>query len=280
MAKILIVGCGAIGLQFAELLAQQGHSITGLKRTPPESAHRLINFMTADLRVPAQLQTLDDDFEHIFFILSADERSEAAYREIYESGLNHLIAQFEGASIKPIWWMVSSTSVYGQTQGEWVDEDSPAEPTEITGQLIRQAEQTLTQLDPRNCVVRFSGIYGPGREYLLRQARQIPAIQQSPPYYTNRIHAQDCVGVLDFLLAKRLAGEALAQCYLASDDDPAPLWEVMNWLAEHMQLAPPSVKTNLARIDSNKRCRNQRLKQLGYQFLYPNYKLGYGELIE
>lgn len=175
--------------------------------------------------------------------------------------------------------MVSSTSVYGQSAGEWVDEDSAAEPANITSRLIRQAEQKLMDSNPANIVVRFSGIYGPGREYLLRLATQAPTIQQTPPYFTNRIHQQDCVGVLSFLLEQRLAERALAQCYLASDDDPAPTWEVMTWLADRLHCPPPTVKAVAADAGMNKRCSNTRLKTLGYRFQYPSYKDGYMELI-
>ena len=175
---------------------------------------------------------------------------------------------------------MSSTSVYGQSNGEWVDENSIAQPENVTSQLIRQAEQKLMERDDNNIAVRFSGIYGPGREYLLRMAMQAPAIQQNPPYYTNRIHEQDCIGVLAFLLERRLAGVVLDQCYLASDDDPAPMWEVMSWLAEQMNCQPPAVKSVDKDCVMNKRCNNQRLKALGYQFRYPSFKDGYLELIK
>jgi len=67
---------------------------------------------------------------------------------------------------------------------------------------------------------------------------------------------------------------------LASDDDPAPMWEVMSWLAEQMNCQPPTVKVNDNHYVMNKRCNNQRLKALGYQFRYPCYKDGYLELIK
>ena len=111
-------------------------------------------------------------------------------------------------------------------------------------------------------------------------ARQAPAIQQNPPYYTNRIHQQDCIGVLAFLLERRMAGVTLEQCYLASDDDPAPMWEVVSWLAEHTNCQAPAVKSAEAPCDMNNRCTNQRLKALGYKFLYPGFKDGYIELIK
>ncbi|MDI1231695.1 MAG: sugar nucleotide-binding protein [Methylobacter sp.] len=274
MAKILIVGCGAIGSELGRVLSAQGHDVTGLKRKPPLSAPSLINYATADISSAADLSDLDTDFTQAFFIVSPDGRNEQSYRAVYQTGLDNLLAKLP----KTQWLMVSSTSVYGQTQGEWVDEDSVAKPENITSRLIRQAEQTLIDSNPANIVVRFSGIYGPGREYLLRQAMQTPAIQQNPPYFTNRIHQQDCVKILCFLLEQRLEGKTLAQCYLASDNDPAPTWEVMTWLADQLHCLRPTAKA--ADAGMNKRCSNARLKALGYQFHYPSYKDGYLELVK
>ncbi|MFA6051047.1 MAG: SDR family oxidoreductase [Methylobacter sp.] len=274
MAKILIIGCGGMGAKLAMALSANGHEVTGLKRNPPTPAAGNIKYFTADITSPDDLADLDTDFEQAFFIVSPDGRTEKSYRAVYEAGLNNLLAKLPQAR----WIMVSSTSVYSQTQGEWVDEASIAQPDNITSRLIRQAEQRLMALNPDNIVVRFSGIYGPGREYLLRMARQAPAIQQIPPYFTNRIHQKDCVGVLSFLLEQRLAGAPLEQCYLASDDDPAPMWEVMTWLAERLHCQPPVVKTASADAVMNKRCSNLRLKALGYEFQYPSYKDGYLEL--
>ena len=280
MAKTLIIGCGAIGSQLAHVLVAKGHQVTGLKRNPPKSDVGNIDYFTADITSPADLKDLSTDFDFLYFILSPDGRNEESYRAIYESGLNNLLDKFSQASSNPHWIFVSSTSVYGQSEGEWVDEDSIAQPENATSQLIRRAELKLMERDAENIVVRFSGIYGPGREYLLRMAGQAPAIQQTPPYFTNRIHQLDCIGVLAFLLELRLAGVALEQCYLASDDDPAPMWDVMSWLAEHLQCQPPTAKSVENKFVMNKRCNNQRLKSLGYKFHYPTFRAGYFELIK
>ena len=302
MAKVLIAGCGAIGSELAGVLSAQGHQVTGLKRKPPAVAPGCINYVAADISSPADMEALAADFTQAFFIVSPDGRNEQSYSAVYQSGLNNLLAKFPETP----WIMVSSTSVYAQSQGEWVDEDSIAQPGNITSRLIRLAEQKLTALNPANIVVRFSGIYGPGRNYLLRQAMQTPGIQQTPPYFTNRIHQLDCVGVLSFLLEQRLTGKTLAQCYLASDDNPAPMWEVMTWLADRLHCLPPSgisqrdadfagskisahavvpitpFPSSLAageEVRMNKRCSNARLKALGYRFQYPSYQDGYSELI-
>jgi nucleoside-diphosphate-sugar epimerase len=278
MANILIIGCGAIGSTLAAVLSEQGHQVTGVKRHPPTHPSS-IRYMAADITVAAELEKLNTAVDLVFFILSADGRNEQSYRDIYDTGLNNLISLFAKNNSNPRWVFVSSTSVYGQDKGEWVDETSLAQPTGSTSQYIRKAEQTLQALSPKNIIVRFSGIYGPGREYLLRTAQQAPMIQQSPPYYTNRIHQDDCVGVLVFLLEKHLAGVALESCYLASDDDPALMWDVISWLAAEMNCPPPQIKPPDEKASMNKRCNNQRLKALGYQFQYSSYQQGYLPLL-
>lgn len=279
MAKILIVGCGAIGYELANTLARAGHDVTGLKRNPPLASHEKFRYVRADVTSPADLEALEMDFEHIFFIVSADSRNENSCDDIYETGVDNLLNKLARCGSQAPWFFVSSTSVYGQSEGEWVDEDSATVPSKSTSLKIVNAERKLRAHNPANVVVRFSGIYGPGRESLLRMAKQSPSIQQSPSYFTNRIHQRDCVGVLAFLLEQRLAGVNLDQCYLASDDDPAPLWDIIVWMAERLHCNQPSAKITENNCDMNKRCRNDRLKKLGYQFLYPDYKKGYLELI-
>jgi nucleoside-diphosphate-sugar epimerase len=273
MAKILCAGCGDIGGEVAKRLAETGHQVTGLKRHPPLCTNN-VNYIAADISLKASLQNLSSDFDFVFFILSPNGRTVENYRAVYETGLDNLLQHFANSNQSPRWFFTSSTSVYAQSQGEWVDENSLAEPDNLNSQFIRTAERKIIAANPENIVVRFSGIYGEGRDYLLRQAQQVPAIQKNPPYFTNRIHRQDCVEVLLFLLQQQLNGKILEQCYLVSDDEPVPMWEVMTWLAEQMACPQPTEKIN-AIVLMNKRCNNQRLKLLGYQFHYPSYKDGY-----
>jgi nucleoside-diphosphate-sugar epimerase len=277
MAKILCVGCGDVGGELARRLAAAGHQVTGLKRNLP-TVFNGIDYVRSDIALSSQLQNLSTDFDTVFFILSPDGSAENSYRAVYETGLDNLIEHFANAKQSPRWFFTSSTSVYAQSQGEWVDEDSVAEPDNPNSRLIRAAERKIITANPENIVVRFSGIYGEDREYLLRLARQTPAIQKNPPCFTNRIHRQDCVEVLLFLFEQQASGQILQQCYLASDDDPAPTWNVMSWLAEQMGCPSPIEKTSDI-SGMNKRCDNRRLKKLGYQFRYPSYKEGYLPLV-
>lgn len=272
MAKILVVGCGDIGYRVALALHELGHAVVGVKRRPL-SMPAPFPVVAADISQVGSLQCIPTDFELVLFIVSPGSRQIDAYRALYEFGLSHLLAHL--ADAKPRWLMVSSSSVYGQNRGEWVDENSPTRPLSPTAQCLVAAEQQLWSADASHCVVRFSGIYGPGRNWLLRRAAQGEAIQRNPPAYTNRIHSDDCVGVLSFLVEKLLQGKQLHACYLASDNEPAPIWDVMNWIARQYAFPVPPALDLATEAEQNKRCGNARLTALGYEFRFPSYRDGY-----
>lgn len=274
MASILVVGCGDVGYRVALALRGLGHRVVGLKRQPPP-APSSFPILTADIRRASTLTAVSTEFDLVLFIVSPGSREPDAYRAVYEIGLNNLLTHFAMAGRAPKWLMVSSTSVYGQNRGEWVDESSVTEPQSATAQWLVAAEQRLWMADASHCVVRFSGIYGPGRDWLLRRAALGESIQQQPPTYTNRIHRDDCVAALVFLIEKQLAGAGLQSCYLASDNEPVPLWDVMCWIADQYQYPTPTALTMPADTGQNKRCSNARLAALGYVFLYPSYRDGY-----
>lgn len=275
MANILIVGCGDIGYPTALNLHQQGHRVVGLRRHPPAGAAPF-PMVAADIRDAASLYSVPVDFDAVLFIVAPDQRQPEQYQAVYDNGLGNLLAHFAAGGKKPSWLMVSSTSVYGQNDGEWVDEDSPATGDSPTSRWLAAAEQRLWAAgDSRHCVVRFAGIYGPGRDWLIRRVASGEPIQQQPPNYTNRTHRDDCVAVLLFLINKQLAGESLQSCYLACDDDPAPLSEVMFWIAKQYGYPVPPVLAIHGDAGQNKRCRNARLKALGFVLKYPSYRDGY-----
>lgn len=278
MSKILVVGCGDVGFRLAMSLQRAGHVVVGLKRHAL-AVSPVFEIFHADVCLASSLLGLSVDFDCVVFMVSPDARDPANYRALFHDGLYNLLDHFAHARTVPRVFMVSSTSVYGQQTGEWIDETSPTDPESATARWLVAAEKLLWQCDASHCVVRFSGIYGPGRNWLLRKAASDEAIQRSPPTYTNRIHVEDCVGVLLFLLEHYRLGKPLQACYLASDDTPAPLWEVMGWLKGRMGLLPPQALPYDAGATQNKRCSNARLKALGYQFLYPGYESGYQTML-
>lgn len=206
MARILIAGCGDIGTAAGRQLADDGHEVVGIKRHPPVDDSR-ISYIKADMTSSDDLNGLDTNFGLVIYVLSPAERSEQAYREVFEHGVANLLKVFSAAGSEARFIFVSSTSVYGQTQGEWVDEESPTEPAAYSGRIILQAEKAFLGHNPGNCVVRFSGIYGRDRRRLLDLVARGGEVQYQPPLYTNRIHRDDCVGVLRYIANRMLAGE-------------------------------------------------------------------------
>lgn len=274
MANILVVGLGDIGYPVALALHKLGHQVTGLKRQALKSPAPF-SVMLADISQPTALESLSTQFDLLLFVVSPGGRQAEAYQAVFYNGLKNLLGHFAAAERHPTCLMVSSTSVYAQNQGEWVDESSETRPIVATAQWLLTAEQLLYDADNKHCVVRFSGIYGPGRDWLIRRAAGGEAIQRDPSSYTNRIHQQDCVAVLLFLTNKLLASEQLQSCYLASDNDPAPLWDVINWIAEQYHFPAPIALSVAVHAPQNKRCSNRRLTELGYKFQYSSYKDGY-----
>ncbi len=274
MGRILIAGCGDIGTAAGRLLAADGHEVVGLRRHPPASDDQ-VSYVSADLTRLDDLQNLDTGFDLVIYILTPDGRSEQAYRNTFQLGVNNLLSIFSEKSSSARFIFVSSTSVYGQSHGEWVDESSVTRPQSITGQIILQAEKAFLSHGGNNCIIRFSGIYGRNRRRLLDMVARGDKVQYHPPSYTNRIHRDDCVGVLRFIANKMLGGDRVEAVYLASDDDPAARWDVYNFLAGKLGLEPPEQETMTHDADQNKRCSNRRLKQLGYEFSYKSYRQGY-----
>jgi nucleoside-diphosphate-sugar epimerase len=278
MARILIAGCGDIGAAAGRRLVYYGHEVVGLKRRPPGDDDKL-TYIKADLTSMSDIAVLDTQFDLVIYILTPDDRSEQSYRNAFEIAANNLLQRFSQTEHATRFIFVSSTSVYGQTNGEWVDEQSVTDPKTVTGRIILQAETNFLSHNAGNCVIRFSGIYGRNRSRLLDTVRKGGDVQYEPPYYTNRIHRDDCIEIIRFIANKLVAGETVEPVYLASDDDPAPKWDVFNYLARMLQVQPPGKAKLPHDASQNKRCNNRRLKELGYEFSYKSYRDGY-EFIE
>lgn len=277
--KLLIVGCGDIGHRLAERLSPAHYQITGLRRNPPAPNSR-VRYLAADAADPIALTSaLRASFDVVVITLTPSERTEAGYHQAYVLSCENLVQALERQAQPPrLVIFVSSTSVYGQTEGEWVDEQSPTEPQGATARRLLEAEKVIAESSFAHCIVRFSGIYGPGRNRRVEQVRQGRAILSRR--YTNRIHADDCAGVLAHLIERQRADEPIDSLYLASDDEPAPMAEVVNWLAMHLRVDWARFAPDARERTDNKRCANQRLRASGYEFRYPDYRAGYSALLE
>jgi nucleoside-diphosphate-sugar epimerase len=218
--------------------------------------------------------------DYLVYCAAATDHDEAGYRAAYVQGLQHVLEWLNDYGQVPNRLLfVSSSSVYGQQDGEWVDETSPTVAGGYSGRLMLEAEQVALDSGIPASLVRLTGIYGPGREWLLTQVRRGYRVAIDPPLYANRIHVDDAAGLLAFLLEADRRGVALDDCYIGVDDAPAPLAEVVGWLREYLGVTEWAEDASVRRAGS-KRCSNARAKALGWAPKYPSFREGYAAILE
>lgn len=276
--EVLIAGCGRIGTRLGQQLAARGARVHGLRRRdaplPPPLAT-----IQADMTRPETLQDkLPQGLDRIYFIATPGAFEDEAYRLAYVVGLTNLLDTLRREGQRPRRVvLVSSTAVYGQLEGEWVDEDSATEPNAFSGRRMREAEKTLLASEYPGVAVRFGGIYGADRTRMLDRIRQGKPCIADPPHYTNRIHEDDTVGILEHI------GDLNepAPIYLGIDSAPCTQCELMDWLANRLNLPQPERTEGSAggTRGSNKCCRNDRLLASGYRLQYPTFREGYEAML-
>lgn len=278
--SVLIAGCGDVGSRLASQLLVQGWTVYGLRR----SVARLPAGVTGiagdlfDANCPSAWPTSPIDY--LVYSAAATDHDEAGYRAAYVDGLRNVLSWLKQHGQKPKRLVfVSSSSVYGQQQGEWVDESSATQATGYSSRLMLEAEHLALHSSIPASVVRLTGIYGPGREWLLTQVRQGYRVVVEPPLYGNRIHVDDAAGLLAYLVQADARGVALDECYIGVDDAPAPLAEVVAWLREYLGVTQWSAEASVRRAGS-KRCSNARARALGWVPRYASYREGYAAILE
>ena len=277
--SVLIVGCGDVGGRLAQQLLGLGWSVSGLRRNV-SALPAGVTGIAADLenpQCPADWPLVAPDY--VVYCVAASQHDEAGYQAAYVRGLKHVLGWLSEHDQQPQRLLfVSSSSVFAQQDGEWVDETDATLPSGYSGQVMLQAEQLALASGIAASIVRLTGIYGPGREWLLSQVRQGYRVTEEPPLYGNRIHAEDAAGLLAFLLKADQSGRALDDCYIGVDDAPAPLAEVVAWLREYLGVTQWSEQERVRRTGS-KRCSNARARALGWVPQYPSYKEGYAAIL-
>jgi nucleoside-diphosphate-sugar epimerase len=278
--SVLIAGCGDVGGRLATQLLASGWEVHGLRRDISRLPEGVIG-VAGDLfneDCPATWPVGAVDY--LVYCAAATDHDEAGYRAAYVQGLQHVLGWLNDYGQAPKHLLfVSSSSVYGQQNGEWVDETSPTQADGYSGRVMLEAEQVALNSGIPASLVRLTGIYGPGRERLLTQVRGGYRVAIDPPLYANRIHADDAAGLLAFLLRADHQGAALDDCYIGVDDAPAPLADVVGWLREYLGVTEWADDASVRRTGS-KRCSNARAKALGWTPRYPSYREGYAAILE
>jgi len=282
--EVLIAGCGEVGSALARRLVAEGAEVFGLRRRPvglPDG----VKPVALDLRDRAVGGALPRGVDTLVFAAAADGSDEASYRAVYVEGLRNVLEGLAEVGPGPSRIVfTSSTSVYGQSEGEWVDERSPTDPRGFSGRVMVEAESLVADWARRHSAsgtsLRLGGIYGPGRTRLLDLVRSGRATcSEGPPTWTNRIHVEDAAAAVHHLL--RLADGSGP--WIGVDDEPAEQCRVYDWLADRLGVERPrrvpAEAAGPVTEPPNRRCSNRRLRESGFRFRYPTFREGYAEMI-
>jgi len=285
--RILIVGCGYVGLPLGAELVRQGHEVYGLRRSASAELQAAgITPIFGDITQPETLATLPAGFDWVVNCVASSHGGVEDYRRVYLQGTRHLLAWL-AVSPPQKFVYTSSTGVYGQDDGSLVKETSPATPVTETGAVLRETEDLLLAAAAKKkfpaVILRVAGIYGPARGHWFKQfLRDEARIEGDGTRLLNMIHRDDVIGCVIAALRSGRAGEI----YNAVDDEPVAQRDFFRWLAESLDKPlPPAVPADASlarkRGVTNKRISNRKLKmELGYQFKYPTFRQGYSAEIQ
>jgi len=270
MTTTLILGCGYLGQRVAQLWKHRHvHAVTRNPAHLPAG----ITPIVADVLQPESLRALPQ-VDTVLYAIGFDRTSGASMRAVYVDGLANVLAHLPTPKR---FLYVSSSSVYGQTNGGWIDESSPTEPIEDSGRIVLEAEATLRARMPSAMILRFAGIYGPGRLLRRQTIEKAEPIIGDADKWLNLIHVEDGANLV---LAAEERGKP-GETYNVCDDHPvrrryfyATLARVLG-APEPRFVAPPPDQPTPPHEKANRRINNRLMKeQLQVELRYPDYDQG------
>ncbi|MBJ7344286.1 MAG: SDR family oxidoreductase [Gemmataceae bacterium] len=277
MKEILIIGCGYLGNVIAADALAKGIKVFATTRSRADVLiSKGITPVSCDVTNQDSYPNLPM-VDGVVHCVGMDRSAGKSMREVYVDGLAGIATYLQSKNFKGRFVHVSSTSVYGQNEGEVVDEKSPTIPAEGSGGIVLEAENKLRSILPEAIILRFAGIYGPGRLIRGKAILAGEPIVCSPDRYLNLMHVADGAKACLAALSEGKTGET----YNASDDEPALRRDFYNHLALLLKAAPP--KFILPSIDqpapphegTNRRISNLKLKrELVNALQFPSFREG------
>lgn len=263
--RAVLLGCGDLGIRAGSALLADGHAVTGVRRDVSALPEGFVG-VSADLAA-GDVPDLPADL--LVVSLTPDRRDEGGYRRAYldavRGGLDAVLRA--GRPRRAV--LVSSTSVYGDLEGD-LDEATALAPQADRQRILLESEALFHEALPHGTVLRLSGLYGSPGNRLLRTVRE--GSNRDPGRWTNRIHREDAAAAIVHLLTMDAEPEPL---YVGSDDEPCTAGEVRDFVADQLGIerpAPTGVTDPVGR-----RMSNARLRASGFALRYPTYREGYTE---
>lgn len=272
--RILIAGCGRLGSAAGLALAAAGREVYGLKRRADGIAEPIVP-ISADLLSSGLASNIPHRIRAVVYALTPVTRDEAGYRANYVEGLANLLAVPALSDPSIYWLFVSSTAVYGDAAGGWVDEQTLTRPERFNGRVLVEAESLLLNKRENACALRLGGIYGPGRMQLINQLRRgALRVSRQHSHWSNRIHSDDAARLMSHLVQGRVEGVVNGV-----DTCPASDAESADWLSARLNLRPALDRDQAEAPRANKRIQSTRVKALPFYHRYADYRAGYSAVL-
>lgn len=284
--RVLILGCGYLGVRLGRLLLERGHQVLGMRRhisRADDLVRAGIEPVVGDVTDARSLGQITGPIDWVINAVSSSQGGADAYQKVYLEGTATVIDWLRSQSLKSARYLqISSTSVYAQTDGSWVNEESPAEGAGETGRIVAQSEMLLFEAHRSwgfpAIILRAAGIYGPDRGHLfLNHLRGRGAMALGGLQWINMIHVDDLAGMCVLVLEKGRVGGV----YNAVDNEPVQHRDFFGWLKLRLGLPLPPMEDQETRSGrkrgaTQKRVSNTQLRATtGMTFLYPTFREGY-----
>lgn len=285
----LIFGCGYLGRRVAERWRAAGHEVHVVTRSRQRADQFARDGYVPHVADVTQRHTLANlpAAETLLYAVGYDRASTASIEQVYAEGLRSaldaLLSNSDHRDVQRIIY-VSTTGVYGDAAGDWVDEETPARPARAGGKASLAAEHVLRghTLSEHGIVLRMAGLYGPGRvpnQQAIVAGQPIGVPSQG---WLNLIHIDDAAAVVE-AVDKQVAPPRL---YNVSDGSPCQRHEYYEYLADLLGAPaptfadPPADAPAAARAAANKRISSRRLmSELPLELRFPSYRAGLAAIV-
>ena len=273
--NIAILGCGYVGSALADCWQEQGHFVTGTTTSRnrvaslSETVSKAVLMKGNDFTAVHSLLQGQDTLVVSVAPTAYQQADEATYETTYITTTKNLVrALSQTPDVKQIIYL-SSCSVYGDRQGEWIDETAHIGPLDHKSQVIYESEQIILQAAndrQKVCVLRMGGIYGPGRELVnMFGGLAGTTIPGKGDRFINWIHRDDIIGAIEFLRLNEIEG-----VYNLVDDSQLTIKEQVKLVCSSYGLPPVRWDSSQFSLPGKSlQVSNQKLKAAGYDLIHP-----------
>lgn len=283
--RVLMIGCGYIGSALGQKLFLEGHEVIGVVRS--QQSKDVLNQFGMTSRI-ADCSTIEGaraacegGADIVIFSISSKGGD---YEKTYLNGMHHVLLALEH-QWPSLFFYTSSTSVYAQTDGVWVTEDSAAQPPYANGKILLKTEEYLCSKAEgcfKSYILRLSGIYGPGRHAILDQLREKAEILKgNPKQWINQVHRDDVIQAIRFLMRLK-SSKKNCEIFNVTDDTPVQKEDYVKWICQKLKQPIPKwddrpvISNGMSRkgFQTSRRISNEALRKLGWTLAYPSFREG------